>query len=128
MQSKSYTDMVRLALKQVAQDRKVTQAAKDTGLTTNMLYGMISRGSLNTDATVRIHDWLVKHGYIPGNPVPVKLDKSDPLKVMAGELRALADVLDSEYARELRSKLAIDWIVTTVKNAESIVSILRKNL
>ena len=120
---------VQAVLKTLADQHKISEISRRSGIKLRSFYDWIANGSTNGTDMLAISSWLVENGYLADPQKKPDPDKPpDPLKVMANELRALADVLDSEYPRELRAERAIGWINGTVKNAQSIVNILRKNL
>lgn len=91
MERIGFTKQIQAALKRAAKDSMLATCATETGVTVKQIYAMSSRGTMNTDDTIRVAVWLVHRGYLLPSALPWvnpdnHLDALNELADMVGSL------------------------------------------
>ena len=102
------TQEVRLALKKLADDRRVTQVANDIGVKPKQLHDIIAKGGGSAEVILRVIPWLTTHGYLEGSGVPIQPDHppnaDQAIEAMAKDLEALAALLRSPISKGQKAR------------------------
>lgn len=103
MSQGTFTDQVQAALKEVANDRRITKAAQEIGIDRHFLYDLIKKKAGNADNVHKIAGWLTSHGYLEGAPANVQPDKPpDLIDVVTSDLEALLTLFKSPMSNEAK--------------------------
>lgn len=102
------TQEVRLALKKLADDRRVTQVANDIGVKPKQLHDIIAKGGGSAEVILRVIPWLMSHGYLKGVSAPVQPDKPPDedaaIEAMCKDLEGLVAVLRSPISKAQKAR------------------------
>lgn len=120
-----FTEQVRAALEKVASDRRLSEASEDTGIG-RKIYDMRSRGTLNTDDTLALANWLRAHGYMePDVQAPVE-HPPDVSDLLARDLEILAEILRSPMPANMKTEVFAERVAQLYRGIHDYCDIIRK--